>query len=99
MVAMKPRGTLKTFSALSFAAGQITDGTVPPIQESPLRLTPESVRGLTARPDGSADGDSPEDKRPATTRHCGGPDSTKPERVRYPLGSVDNRAVSWFGMK
>ena len=79
---MRPRTTLKTFSALSFDAGQVTDGTVPAIPDSQPRLTPESVRGFTAQHDGSADGDSPEDKRPATTRHCVGQDVAAPQRVK-----------------
>ena len=83
---MKPRTTLKTFSFLSFDAGQVTEGTVPGIPESQSQLTPESVRGFTARHDGSAEGDSPEDTRPATTRYCVGQHSTNPESVRYPLG-------------
>ena len=86
MTAMKPRTTLKTFSALSFDASQVTDGTVPDIPDSQPRLTPESVRGFTAQHDGSADGDAPPDERPATTRHCVGPHRAKPEGVRYPMG-------------
>ena len=83
---MKPRITLKSFSALSFDAGQVTDGTVPAILDSQPRLTPDSVRGFTAQHDGSADGDSPQDERLPTTRNCVGHYRTKPERVRYPLG-------------
>ena len=50
---MSPRATLKTFSALSFDAGQVTDGTVAAIPDSQPRLTPESVPDLPVQPDRS----------------------------------------------
>ena len=79
---MRPRTTLKTFRALSFDAGQVTDGTVPAIPDSQPRLTPESVRGFTAQHDGSAAGNSPRDERPAPTRHCVGRDGAAPQRIK-----------------
>jgi len=86
MAVMKPGTTLKNFSALSFDAGQVSEGTVLATPDSQTRLTSESVRGFTVQRDSSADEDVSQEKRPATTRHCVGKYSTKPEPVRYPLG-------------
>ena len=80
-IAMKPRITLKDFSALSFDAGQVTNGTVPANLNPPPRLTPESVRDFNVQHDGLAEAGSPPDERLATTRHCRGRDVATPKRV------------------
>ena len=81
-VAMKTRITLKDFSALSFDAGNVTDGTVPANLHPPPRLTPGSVRDFNVQHDGSAGVGSPQDERLATTRHCQGRNAPTPKRVK-----------------
>jgi FixJ family two-component response regulator len=71
---MKHERVLKDFSALSFEAGQVTNGSKTAIPDSRPGLTPESVPDFNVQNNGAAKGEWPEHDGLATTRHWPEPD-------------------------
>jgi hypothetical protein len=84
LAAMQGERGFKPFSALLFDAGRVTARTGPAIPHSPPRPTPESVRDFNVHPAGAANGDSPEKRDLATTRHS-------PARIKLPVKFVQHR--------